>query len=92
MERYGIFMNSDNKVRNEEVKNVNENIVDDNAVLNVQAVSFVIKLDDGSGYVLPLSELQTVFSFKMLGIHLDKQIGKPTCYSDKELNEVYHLV
>ena len=73
------------------VENKNSSI-NDVSIGKIGNLTIMLRLDDGNVFVIPLTDTQAVVLFKLLGVNFDKKTGLPTCLSNTQLNDIYHIV
>ena len=60
-------------------------------MIDLATVNVVLKFRDGGGFVVPLTDLQGAFLARMMGFRLTEEGTNIDHYTDKQLNEIYHL-
>ena len=60
-------------------------------MIDLATVNVVLKFRDGGGFIVPLTDLQGAFLARMMGFRLTEEGTNIDHYTDKQLNEIYHL-
>lgn len=60
-------------------------------LIDLSSVQVVLRFNDNSGFVIPLTDLQGAFLVRTLGITIDEESGRLFHYTDKEMSDIYHI-